>query len=468
MQLITHGLCVITFLLVLSFQSLAEATLSLEMAVQNAQANDPWLVGNQHSQDSLESLSVASGTLPDPKISIGLANLPTDTFNFDQERMTQFKVGVSQMFPRGNSLELRRKQLELLASQYPFQRENRKANVVVVVAQLWLDAFKAQESIALIEQDRALFEQLADVAEASYSAAVGKTRQQDIIRAQLELTRLDDRLTVLHQQREVALQRLTEWRSVYFLPPTDQPGSLNLVTTMASVEITLDRVLPEIQLLNPELYTGAAGIEPQKLYQFLVGHAVVQGLELRIEAQRTGIELAYQKYKPEWGLNASYAYRDEDAIGIDQQDLFSVGISFDLPLFTSNRQDKELQSAISLTEAVRTEKWLLLRKLMASFEASRAQLFRLNQRQKLYRSRLLPQIHDQAEASLTAYTNDDGDFSEVVRARIAELNANIEALSIDVDRQKLRVQLNYFFMSSANQIIASTPISGLPENSNDH
>ena len=297
---------------------------------------------------------------------------------------------------------------------------------------------------------------------------MGKTRQQDIIRAQLELTRLDDRLTVLHQQREVALQRLTEWRSVYFLPPTDQPGSLNLVTTMASVEITLDRVLPEIQLLNPELYTGAAGIEPQKLYQFLVGHAVVQGLELRIEAQRTGIELAYQKYKPEWGLNASYAYRDEDAIGIDQQDLFSVGISFDLPLFTSNRQDKELQSAISLTEAVRTEKWLLLRKLMASFEASRAQLFRLNQRQKLYRSRLLPQIHDQAEASLTAYNNDDGDFSEVVRARIAELNANIEALSIDVDRQKLRVQLNYFFMSSANQIIASTPISGLPENSNDH
>ena len=62
-------------------------------------------------------------------------------------------------------------------------------------------------------------------------------------------------------------------------------------------------------------------------------------------------------------------------------------------------------------------------------------------------------MHEQAEASLTAYTNVTGDFSEVVRARIAELNANIASLDIEVERQKLRVQLNYFFMKNSNQII---------------
>ena len=343
------GIAVTILLVLQSFQLLAEEPLSLTMAVQSAQANDPWLLGNQHSQDSLESLSIASGSLPDPKISIGFANLPTDTFNFDQERMTQFKIGVSQMFPRGNSLDLRRKQFELLASQHPFQRQNRKANVVVTVAHLWLDAFKAQESIALIEQDRALFEQLADVAEASYSSAMGKTRQQDIVRAQLELTRLNDRLTVLHQHREVALRRLTEWRSVYFLPQTsdDQSDSpLNLIRTLATPNVILDHHLPEIRLLNPELYISATETQPQKLYQYLADHAVVQGLEQRIKAHRTGIELAQQKYRPEWGVNASYGYRNEDATGLDRADLFSVGISFDLPLFTANRQDKELQSAV--------------------------------------------------------------------------------------------------------------------------
>ena len=85
-----------------------------------------------------------------------------------------------------------------------------------------------------------------------------------------------------------------------------------------------------------------------------------------------------------------------------------------------------------------------------------SKLVRLNERQKLYQERLLPQMHDQAEASLTAYTNDDGDFAEVVRSRIAELNASIDALNINVERQKSIIQLNYFFMNSADQIISSS------------
>ena len=57
-------------------------------------------------------------------------------------------------------------------------------------------------------------------------------------------------------------------------------------------------------------------------------------------------------------------------------------------------------------------------------------------------------MHEQAEASLSAYTNDDGDFAEVVRARIAELNARIDALDIEIERLKTIAQLNYFFTTS--------------------
>lgn len=68
------------------------------------------------------------------------------------EHMTQLKVGISQMFPRGDSLEIRQEQLKLQASQYPYQREDRKGKLTVQIAQLWLEAYKAQESIALIEK----------------------------------------------------------------------------------------------------------------------------------------------------------------------------------------------------------------------------------------------------------------------------------------------------------------------------
>ena len=448
--------------------------LTLSNTVKMAQENDLWLLSNQQSQDSLSSLSVASGSLPDPKVSLGFANVPTDSFDFNQEGMTQFKIGVSQMFPRGDSLNLKRKQLELMANEYPYQRQERKARVVVNVAKLWLDAYKAQESIALIDRDRSLFEQLVDVAESSYATTMGKTSQQDIVRAQLELTQLDDRLTVLNQQRDVALQRLDEWRNNYFIAQASADDLMNssahemgIGNNLSSADLTLDRKLPDIKLLNAELYTSATQTQPQKLYEYLVNHPSVKSVEQKINATNSGIALAKQKYKPEWAVNASYGYRDSNPMGEERADLFSVGISFDVPLFTGNKQDKEVQSAVYKAEALRTKKWLLLRQLMASFETTKAQLLRLDQRRKLYQTQLLPQMHEQAEASLTAYTNVTGDFSEVVRARIAELNANIASLDIEVERQKLRVQLNYFFMKNSNQIIDGRFSERQVENHND-
>lgn len=422
---------------------------TMEAAVKAAKLVDPWLVGNQHSQNAVESMSIAAGTLPDPKMSIGLANLAADTFDFGQEAMTQFKVGVSQMFPRGDSLAIRKEQLELLGAQYPYQRQDRKAKVAVTVSHLWLDAYKAQESIALINNKRVLFEQLADVAQSSYSSAFGKTRIQDIVRAQLELTRLDDRLTKLSQQQDMFKQRLYEWLSDYFVEKS-------LVKNhVLSPDLMMARRLPDTGLVNPQLYTETKETDPQILFDYFIDHPVVMALDQKIKASRSDIELAQQKYKPEWGVNASYGYRDNDPMGNDRADLFSVGVTFDMPLFTANRQDKQVESAVSRAESVKTEKWILLRKLIASFETSKAQLHRLDQRQQLFKQQLLPQIHEQAEASLTAYTNDDGDFAEVVRARIAELNANIDALNINVDRQKTIIQLNYFFMRGADESIAS-------------
>ena len=163
----------------------------------------------------------------------------------------------------------------------------------------------------------------------------------------------------------------------------------------------------------------------------------------RIEAMQTGVELAQQKYKPEWGLTAQYGYRDDDPMGRDRADLFSVGVTFDLPLFTGNRQDKDVSAATSRAEALRTDKLLMARKLMAQLDTMLVQIQRLNQRRTLYDQQLLPQMAEQAEAALTAYNNDDGDFAEAVRARIAELNAKIDFLTIRVDRLKTIAELNY-------------------------
>ncbi len=430
-----------------SQSSTKENRLELDEIIQLAKTNDPWLLGNQYTQDSVKSLSVAAGTLPDPKISLGLANIASDSFQFNQEAMTQVKLGISQMFPRGDSLAIKQQQLANLEKQFPYQRQDRKAKVTVSVSQLWLDAYKAQQSIALIESDRVLFEQLVDVAEASYSSTVGKTRQQDLVRAQLELTRLDDRLTQLNQKLDASKQRLAEWFIGNGGRKSESASSLKI---NSNTDFSVAVELPQIELINPALISQD---EPrvQQLVEMISRHPAVVAIDQKLKASQSSVELAKQKYKPEWGVTASYGYRDASPLGQPRSDLFSVGVSFDLPLFTENRQDQQLRAATSKKATVKTKRWLVLRRLIASFKSTRAQLLRLVERQKLFKRRLLPQMHDQAEASLTAYTNDDGDFAEVVRSRIAELNARIDALNINVDIQKNIVQLNYFLIESNKQ-----------------
>lgn len=387
--------------------------LSFGQAIEIAIESDPWLDGSRHTEAALEDEAVAAAQLPDPKVKVTAANFPTDTFDFGQEAMTQFAVDVSQMFPRGDSRALARRQKELLASGQPLMRADRRARVAATVAGLWLDAFAARESIRLIEGDRSLFEELVDAAVAGYRSAHGRARQSDVIRAQLELTRLDDRLTALRQRQESTQRRLSEW-----------VGDANPVPTGP---------LPALAPTAPP--AGGTGQ--------LREHPAVLALERRIDAVATGVDLARQKYKPEWALNAGYGLRGTDPMGNDRPDLLTVGVSFDLPLFTAKRQDRELSAAVARSEAIETERSLLLRQMLSKLESARADLRRLDERVALYRRQLLPQMREQAEAALAAYNNDDGDFAEAVRARIAELNAKIDFLDIETERLKTIARLNY-------------------------
>ena len=177
-------------------------------------------------------------------------------------------------------------------------------------------------------------------------------------------------------------------------------------------------------------------------------------LDKKIHAAKSSIKLAKQKYQPEWGVTASYAYRDDDPMGNERSDLLSIGVTFDLPLFTENKQDKEVQSAVSQTQVIKTDKILLLRKMMSSFASSKGRFMSLQQRKSLFNEKLVPQVNEQIEAALMAYTHDDGDFSDVIRARMTMLETEIDFLAINVEEQKLLLELNYLFMNADQHHIA--------------
>lgn len=417
-----------------------DGALTLEKAIAIAMNNDPWLQGSHLQQKALEAQSVASSTMADPRISVGVANLPIDSFDFNQEVMTQFKVGVSQALPRGDSLAIKQEKLSIEASRQPLLRADRKLKLTVKVSELWYDAYLAQQTIDLITQDKALFEQLADVAKASYSSGLGKTRQQDVISAQLELVQLDDKFIEQQQALESALASLNEYLQI--IDASTMTSTFDYQNQPRVLK--LSDSLPDLSFKAAKLFSNQF-YGANEMVEVLAQHPSLKAIDNQYKATHKNVELAEQGYKPQWGVTASYGHRDDASTGIERSDFFSVGVSFDLPLFTQDKQDQQVAASIANAEVVKTNKLLVMKKMMANVDREMRNLKRLSDRQVIYKDMLLKQSREHAEAALTAYTNDDGNFAEVVQARVSELNIRIAALKIDINAGKTLARLNYFF-----------------------
>ncbi|MDY6891140.1 MAG: TolC family protein [Pseudomonadota bacterium] len=407
--------------------SVSAAELTLEQAVEQALAQDLWLDSSRYNEVAKQAMAEAAGALPDPKISLTLANMPTDGFDFGQEGMSQFSLAISQTLPRGATLELAQRRFGQEAELQPLRRQERRAQVRLQVSQLWLEAWRARESLQLIDANRELFEQLQDVATSSYVTALGGTRQQDVVRARLELTQLDDKIHRLKQQHDTLIGRLSEWLAA---ASASNPKLIDVRIADVDPALELERRLP-------------VATARESRARFFIQHPSVVLFDQQIDLAQTDITLAKQSYKPAWGLTASYGYRGDDPAGQDRADLVTLGVSMEMPLFSTRRPDAQVTSNVSRAQAIRTDRLLKLRQLLAAHDSSMAALERLNQRLSLYRRQLLPQTALAAEAALNAYTQDAGDFAEVVRARIAELNTRLAEIEIVAEQQEQIAQLNY-------------------------
>lgn len=431
----TNRIASVFLLSLLPFVASAEV-LSLQQAVEKAINQDDWLTSNQQKENAIRALSQGMTALPDPKINVGLLNMPTDSFDFNQEAMTQFSVSVSQMFPAGDTLRLTGEKYAVQGDQMPLMRDNRRAMLAMEVSNLWLTAYSYEESFKLVKQNRALFEQLHEVVESSYSSAYGRAKQQDLVRSELELIKLDHRLTQLRQAKENALKKLSQ----YILPTMVDQNT-------ADQDITL-KTTGEPIMLTPSNILSSLSSNSLALAARLSLHPLVRIVDVQSNTAQIDKSIAEQKYKPEWGVTLGYGYRGDDLSGKDRADLASIAVSVSVPIFSSSRQDAQVKAATLQVESFLSEKQLVLNELMAKYRVLTSDINLLDQRIRLYQTKLLPSYRESAQTMLNAYTSNDGVFSDVVQARIATLNAYIELLNIRIERFKRLAELNYVMAQS--------------------
>jgi len=204
-----------------------------------------------------------------------------------------------------------------------------------------------------------------------------------------------------------------------------------------------------------QLLTTPTFPDNQTLYERVLDHPQLRAIDANIAAAHIGTNIAEQQYKTEWALEASYGYRADTSTGMDRADLFSFGVSFDVPLFTADKQDRNVRASKARAESIRTDQQLVVRDLVTRMRAALVDWRGLNERKALYEQRLLPQLTQQADATMADYANDQGELQDVIRARIAMIDAHIELLTIAVAQHSSVAELNYLSGYTQTQALPS-------------
>lgn len=200
-----------------------------------------------------------------------------------------------------------------------------------------------------------------------------------------------------------------------------------------------------------ELLAQSPEASDAQLFGWVEQHPRLKALAARVEAANTDISLAESSIKPAWAVEASYGYRADDALGRSRADLFSVGISFDMPLFTRERQDRTIRASKASAASLETDRQLLTRELLRSLRSALVNFQHAQDRYKTYAESLLPQLELHVETALAAYNNDQAELSEAIIAHITALNTEIRFIHVDVERYRALADLAYL-----------TGLSGLP------
>lgn len=394
----------ITCLLTFPAQAQHNIPLTLAEAEDLALEQEPGYEALLLRSQALAEEAVAAGQLPDPTLRVGVANYPIQSGGFSTEGMTQAQLGYRQSFPSGDTREFSTLKFESLSLEMSENAGARRRDVLSEVRRAWFEAYYWQHARAMVEEKRPFFADLVEITRSWY--AVGRKTQQDLLRAELELTRIDDRLIEIDRHYSQAVAALAEW------------------TGAAAVRPIASR-LPDWGA-TPSL---------EELRQKLHAHPVLLAAEARVSAREAEVGVAEESRKPGWSIDVGYGYREgELPNGDPRSDFISVAVTTELPLFRKNRRDRALAAALRERSAAEYNKEQLRRRLSSELDTAYARWQDLDRRATLYETSILGLSSDHAQAALLAYQSDAGDFADVMRGYIDELNTRLEHLRLRIER----------------------------------
>jgi len=371
-------------------------TTSLASLVAEAQRNNSQVSTAEHAWRASTHLAAQATTLPDPQFTVQNLSVgsPKPWAGFSNSDFAYVGFGVMQDFPYPGKLRLRGVAAEREADARKAQIEVTRTNIADQVKTAYLRLAYLQQSVGLLDQNTTVIDALIKTEVARYS--VGQGSQADILRAQLERTKLL-RETTMHEQ---------EW------------GQLEAtLKSLAHRPLDSDDIIPE-----PLKVAEVSAQQQEALSLVASQNSTLKADRAMAVQQEARLQAAERGTKPDF--SAGYMYQ---ATGSAYRDYYVA--TFNLRFPRKKRVNAEIAEATEALGRARAEADADQQQLEAEARKQAIAVQSSAELMKEYEQGLIPQAESVYRSELNAYQSNRSTLSAV-------LNALMERISFEHDYQQ--------------------------------
>lgn len=378
------------------------AQLTVDAAVNAAIRNNPNLAEMQARYEALAELPPQMGTLPDPTINLNAMNFPTDSWDRNQEAMTQVQIGISQVFPFPGKLSLMEGAASHDALAAGHSVDELRLQLIENVKSKWWQIYYMDRALDTLESNKELLRQFIAVATTKYET--GKGLQQDVLLSQLELSSLLD--------QDIQLQGIRRNQVIQLNILMGEPASELII-----LPNKVSKLLPGLSS-EAVLYQKAVSLRPR-----------LKQMEAQVDAAESRLELAKRDYYPDFKLGVLYGDRAGDnplPQGGSRSNLVSVMLGVKVPLYAGRKQSRAV-SQKSLE--VNKNRYALVDEtalVSAAISSAVTDYRRAQQQFSLFGSGIVPQAQQTVQSMMAGYQVSEVDFLNLVRSQMTLFNYQLQ------------------------------------------
>jgi outer membrane protein TolC len=387
-----------------------DAPLELSELIQEGLTRNPEIQSARNQWEAANERIPQARSLPDPTFGIQLWNVPQNGNLFTSPERTQNTIfTLSQKFPFPGKLPLKGEVASRAADMTEQALRAKERDLTGRLKQAYFELFFAHKDLQIHHEHVDLLKQVYDAAKAKFRAGQGS--QVDVLKAQVELSNLYQRLPVLEQQRETIAAKLNT------LLNRDPRQPLGMPREPAVSES--GRSLDELERLA------------------LAGRPELKSAELAIERNEQARALAERQYYPdfEFAVQRFQNFQAVDGFGA----VATVNIPFSF--WTKEKYDAGVREAKAAAKSARAEyqSWQNLTRFQIT--EVMAKVTAQQQVADLYRTTILPQAEQNLEAARAGYRTGRAGFLDVIEAERALLEFRLGYYRALTDREIQRAAL---------------------------